>query len=197
MNARRPSALAPAALLGLALAACHPSDVDPMKAQQKQKAYRANDFFDDGRGMRTPPAGTVAREAIIDPALRDGELNGQPLATIPLPVDLALLTLGRKRYDISCAVCHGVLGDGKSVMADKFSLRLPPSLLDARLRGRPPGNLFKVVTQGYGVMPSYAAEIPVRERWAVVAYLKALQRSAETTLADAPPEARRELEAAP
>lgn len=94
---------------------------------------------------------------------------------IPIPVTKDLLLLGKKRFDITCATCHGILGDGVSVVARKMLLKPPPSLHD--YRDRPPGYIFDVITSGYGLMASYAWELPLTERWAVVAYVKALQLS--------------------
>ncbi len=170
--------------LGLLLvAACHPSDVDPMKIQPKYKAYQASSLFDDGRAMRPQPEGTVAREHVFDAA--------------PVKVDLDFVRLGRKRYEISCLPCHGQRGEGDGIVAGKMSLRLPPSLVTPSVRAMPDGRLFQVVSEGYGLMPPYASEIPVRERWAAVAYVRALQLSQYARLDQAPPDERRRLEAMP
>ena len=184
----------------LSMAACHPSDLDPMEIQPKFAPYRESDFFDDGRAMRVPPPGTIPRERIIgNPALTEGIVGGQAAARIPLPVTAELLRLGQRRFEITCATCHGVLGDGDSEVARKMSLRPPPSL--AAYADQPPGVLFRVISTGYGLMPAYGVEIPAPERWAVVAYVRALARSQRVPLDQAPPAVRQQLmqeqEAAP
>lgn len=177
--------LVPALLL---LTGC-PS-LDPMWRQPKQKAYEAGP---SGAGMAVPPAGTVPYGALVEPAVATGLApDGTPLRTTPLPVTAALLATGRKKFDIHCAVCHGVLGDGQSQIALNMSLRKPPSLHDFRDVGD--GFIYQVVTNGFGLMPSYASELDVEERWAVVAYVRALQLSQAASLDQVPSEARGRLE---
>jgi mono/diheme cytochrome c family protein len=106
-----------------------------------------------------------------------------------------LLDLGRKRYDITCGTCHGVLGDGDSIVARQMSLRPPPSL--HRYIEKPAGYIYEVATKGFGMMASYAAELTVEERWAVVAYIRALQLSQNTPAADLPADVRQRLESMP
>jgi mono/diheme cytochrome c family protein len=115
--------------------------------------------------------------------------------TIPLPLTRKLLETGRKRFDITCGTCHGPLGDGESIVARQMSLRPPPSLF--KYIDRPSGYFYEVITKGFGMMASYAAELTVEERWAIVAYIRALQLSQTTPAAELPPEARREIEALP
>jgi mono/diheme cytochrome c family protein len=176
--------------------------INPMAARQNKVGnYSASEFYQDGIAMREPPKGTVPRERIVlNAPLTTGKIQGTTgetyLATFPLKVDRPLLALGKKRYDITCGTCHGPVGDGDSIVGRQMSLRPPPSLhlyLD-----RPPGYIYEVITKGFGMMASYAGELPVRERWAVVAYVRALQLSQATPLDKAPPEARAHLqEAAP
>jgi mono/diheme cytochrome c family protein len=181
------SARASTALLALALAACHPSDVDPMKTQDKILPYRVTAAFADHAGMRIPPDGTVPRERVLDPGPGfGGDAQGQPLKIIPVPVDLVLLERGRTVYEGTCAACHGVLGDGNSEVASKMSLIKPTSLHANRVLALPPGELYRVIINGYGLMNSYAEQISVRDRWAVVAYVQALQLSQDARLADLP-----------
>ncbi|HYQ81273.1 MAG TPA: cytochrome c [Anaeromyxobacteraceae bacterium] len=184
----RPAALAAAALL------CAGCDVlDPMMEQDKVRTYRPSDFYDDGIAMRGPPAGTVAVGSALPPEVRTGLApDGKPLQRIPVPLTPELLQTGRKRFDIICATCHGLVGDGKSLVARNMSLRPPPSLHD--YAARPDGYLYQVVSQGFGLMPAYSAELTVEERWAVVAYLRALQLSQRSRLEEAPPEVRARLE---
>ncbi len=171
-------------VVGLAtLTGCEvPSDfLQRMEVQPKYEYYESTDFFADGRAMRPPPEGTVPRERPVgNPGLSTGRANGQLVSAIPVEVDRALLTLGQKKYNIVCAQCHGVLGDGQSIVAENMALRLPPSLLE--LSGRPAGHFYAAITEGYGVMPSFSGELDTRERWAVVAYVRALQAARNTRL---------------
>ena len=166
--------------------------------------YGGSEFHSDGIGMREPPKGTVPRERIVlNPGLTTGKVMGANgtetyVTAFPLKVDRPLLALGRKRFDITCGTCHGPVGDGDSIVARQMSLRPPPSL--HLYADKPVGYLYEVITHGFGMMASYAGELPVRERWAVVAYVRALQLSQATPLDQAPPEAKAKLdepEAAP
>jgi len=195
-------------LLGLGAAACDENILDPMADRQpKANRYKESDFWSDGLSMRAPPEGTVPRERITQNALlttgrmADGPVqpNGEPLpryaATVPLRTTRELLELGRKRFDITCATCHGPLGDGDSIVARQMSLRPPPSL--HKYNDRAPGYIYEVITKGFGLMASYAAELTVEERWAVVAYVRALQVSQSVRVDRLPPEERTRLEALP
>lgn len=169
---------------------------DPMERQPKFKPFSANALYDDGRAMRVPPAGTVPRERLIGPEIAQGkDRDGHGLTVIPIPVNSELMSLGRKKFDIHCAVCHGLLGDGVSPVAAKMSLRPPPSLL--LLHNDSVGHFFEVISQGYGLMPSYAAELDAQDRWAVVLYLRALRRSQAVAFADAPAEIQKQLREEP
>jgi mono/diheme cytochrome c family protein len=175
----------------LVLTAC--PRLDPMQRQQKFEAYEANGFFADGLAMRQPPAGTVPFRKPLEAGLAQGlGPDGKPVATAPVPVDAALLARGRTRFDVHCAVCHGVLGDGESQVALNMNLRRPPSLHD--YRQVTDGYLYQVVTHGFGLMPGYAAELTVQDRWAVVAYVRALQLSQNAPVELLPPEERARLE---
>jgi mono/diheme cytochrome c family protein len=175
----------------LALAGC--PRLDPMQRQQKAKAYQSSDRFADGLAMRHPPAGTVPHGPLLDPAVETGRgPDGRPLRLLPVAVDGKLLARGRQRFDVICATCHGVLGDGESQVAMNMSLRRPPSL--HQFRELPDGYIFQVISQGFGLMPSYAAQLTVQDRWAVVAYLRALQLSQHATLDEVPPDARERLD---
>ena len=98
----------------------------------------------------------------------------------PFPVDDAVMARGRERYDIFCSPCHGRTGDGDGMVVQR-GYRRPPSFHIDRLRQAPPGHFFDVITNGFGAMPDYAAQIPVRDRWAIVAYIRALQLSQHAT----------------
>jgi mono/diheme cytochrome c family protein len=200
MNLARPLS---ALLLGGAVissAGCIDEDlINPMAGrQEKVLNYAPSEFYADGLAMREPPQGTVPRERIVLNAALSAGKTGEPgheiyVPTIPLKVDRPLVALGKKRFDITCGTCHGPLGDGDSIVAHQMSLRPPPSL--HKYADRPPGYIFEVITHGFGMMASYAGELTVRERWAVVAYVRALQISQATPLDKAPPEARAKLTA--
>jgi hypothetical protein len=175
--------------------------------QPKANRYRESKFYENGLTMQAPPAGTVPRERItLNARLTTGrevdgpiQSNGEPMpmyvTTIPMPVTRKLLDVGRKRYDITCATCHGTLGDGDSIVARNMALRPPPSL--HRYTNRPAGYIYEVATKGFGMMASYAAELTVEERWAVVAYIRALQLSQSAPAAGLPADVRAKLEALP
>lgn len=171
--------LIPAA--GLALAGCNvPSEfLQRMEEQAKYEYYETSEFWADGKAMRTPPEGTIPRERLVgSPGLTTGRVNGELVSTIPIELNRQVLEVGQKQYNIVCAQCHGVLGDGNSVVAENMALRLPPNLLE--LSGKPDGHFFVAATEGYGMMPSFAGELNIQERWAVVAYVRALQRARST-----------------
>jgi mono/diheme cytochrome c family protein len=152
-------------------------DFERMREQPRYDPYESSAFFGDGRVMQRPPVGTVSREQIVSqPMLAEGTSNGAPATTVPLPVTPQLLVLGRTRFGIFCAVCHGERADGVSIVASNMHNPAPPSLLTARAREMAPGSVYRIIRYGVGRMPSYAAELSVLERWAVVAYLGALQR---------------------
>ena len=208
MTSRTFTMLGLAALL--ATSACDENVLDQMAdSQPKANRYKESHFYEDGLSMRAPPEGTVPRERItLNPRLTtghevDGPLqpNAEPLpnyvATVPLPVSRKLLELGRKRFDITCATCHGPLGDGISIVATQMSLRPPPSLLQAKYVSKPAGYVYEVISKGFGLMASYAAELTVEERWAVVAYLRALQLSQATPVGALPAEVRQQLDGLP
>ena len=162
-----------------------------MDNQPKYKAQSQSEFFEDGATMRTPVAGTVARDELRDDvALNTGkDENGNLLETGPLTVDLPLLERGHQRYDIYCSPCHSRLGDGKGIMLTRGYVP-PPTFHSERLREMPNGQVFDVITNGVRNMPSYRHQIPVKDRWAIVAYLRVLQRSQNATLEDVPVEIR-------
>jgi hypothetical protein len=196
------------ALVSVAASACDENILDPMAdSQPRANRYKESKFFSNGLSMHAPPEGTVPRERItLNAPLTTGrdpdgpiQTNGEPLpryvVTIPVPMTRKLLDTGRKRYDITCGTCHGPLGDGESIVARQMSLRPPPSL--HRYVDRPAGYIYEVITKGFGMMASYAAELTIEERWAVVAYIRALQLSQNTPAADLPPDVRQRLESLP
>ncbi|HEX9760915.1 MAG TPA: cytochrome c [Candidatus Acidoferrales bacterium] len=187
-GALRASALAFAALL--LLAGCRQEMYD----QPRTKPHRPSDFFADGRSDRQPVAGAIARGQLRDdPHLFTGKVGGQLVSTFPFPVTREVLERGRERFNIYCAPCHDRLGNGNGMVVRR-GFRPPPSLHEDRLRDAPVGHHFDVISNGLGSMPDYAAQIPVRDRWAIVAYLRALQLSQRATVADVPPAALQELQ---
>ena len=164
-----------------------------MQVQPRYEAYRESKFFEDESAMRTPPRGTEPYATTPeDAAVTDGVVAGHELTTIPLSVTMQLLDRGRTQFDIVCAACHGVAGDGNSIPAHYMG-RKPPSLAEARVRALPSGRIYEIIRDGYGLMPSYATHFDARDRWAVVAYVRALQRSRHAVLAHLPDELAAEL----
>ena len=177
---------------GLAVAGCRRD----MQDQPKYRALRPSTFFTDGRSERPAIAGTVAREQLVpDRVVATGQRDGEPVAQIPLPLTAALVARGRERYDIYCSPCHDRAGTGGGMIVQR-GYRRPPSFHIDRLRQAPAGYFFDVMTRGFGVMPSYAVQVPVADRWAIVAYVRALQLSQNAPLGDVPPAERAALEGA-
>jgi mono/diheme cytochrome c family protein len=169
-----------------------------MQRQPKYLPYQASRFFADGRAMRTPPSGTVSREAWSMGQRYPHGVNPDMsfVEHVPIEVDLATLELGRKNFDIVCAACHGLAGDGQSIVATKMSMAPPPSFHSPKLRNKSDGYFYMVIDQGYGVMPAFGWRLNPRENWAVVAYIRALQYSQFAPLAEAPPDVRAQLQEA-
>jgi mono/diheme cytochrome c family protein len=145
--------------------------------------------------MQQPPDGTLPVDAIAgQPLLSTGIADGRFVARIPVLVDRPMVEAGHARFDTFCAPCHGVLGDGVSVVAEKMAARKPPDLTRGRFRELPPGEVFATIRQGYGLMPSYAVQLSVQESWGVAAYVRALQIARGTPIAQLSPDERRVLE---
>jgi mono/diheme cytochrome c family protein len=190
-----PGALRRAALAALPVFLAGCPSLDPMWRQPKDQAYQASATQPGGLAMRTPPPGTVPFRSLAEPSLATGRApDGQYLRTTPVVLDAKTLAQGRKAFDIHCAVCHGVLGDGESQLALVMSLRKPPSLHQPLYRDATDGYLFEVVTRGFGLMPGYAQELTDADRWAVVGYVRALQISQSAGLDQAPGPERARLE---
>jgi mono/diheme cytochrome c family protein len=177
-------------LLPLLLLACR----QDMHDQPKYKSLRASAFFADGRTSRPRVDGTVARgELENDPARRFGKLDGEYIKVSPLPITKELLLRGRERYNIYCSVCHDRVGRGNGMIVQR-GYRRPPSFHDERLREAADGYFFDVITNGFRVMPSYAREVRVRDRWAITAYIRALQLSQAAQLTQLAESERAQLE---
>jgi mono/diheme cytochrome c family protein len=165
-----------------------------MHDQPRHGPLSESAFFADGRSARTPVEGTVARGQLRDDELLyTGTVEGAPATVFPFPVTEAVMARGRERYDIYCSPCHARTGAGDGMVVLR-GYRQPPTLHDDRLREAPPGHFFDVMTNGFGAMPDYAAQIPAADRWAIVAYIRALQLSTHATLADVPADRREALE---
>lgn len=173
-------------------------DFERMVRQEKCLLWDACEPFGDGRTARHPPEGTVSRDRVTGrPEYTEGVADGRYLTEIPIPLTTAFVQRGRQRFETFCAPCHGILGDGRSRVATKMTLRPPPSLVGAEARAFPPGRVYQVITHGYGLMPRYADELPiVEDRWAVVAYVEALQASRGVDVRALPPELRARAEEA-
>lgn len=145
-----------------------------MMEQQKIKPQQKSEFFPDGFGMRNPVSGTVARGELPYQFKGNPEFAGQSLLN-PLNFSKENLELGKKKYDIYCSPCHGYFGNGDSRLRGQFPN--PPSLHSEKVRNWKDGNIFHVITDGQNIMPSYASQLTREERWAVVLYVRALQRA--------------------
>jgi cytochrome c553 len=179
-----------AAVLALAVA---PGCRQDMHDQPKYQPLEASTFFDDGRASRPRVPGTIARGRLDDDALYvTGKIDTGLSDVFPAPVTRAMLERGHQRFDIYCAVCHDRAGTGRGMIVLR-GYKQPTSLHDERLRTSPPGYFFDVMTNGFGVMPSYAAQVPIDDRWAIAAYIRALQLSQHASLAEDPDDQREAL----
>lgn len=161
-----------------------------MGNQPKNKPLSPSDFFADGRSERMPVDNTVSRDALDNDELAIPKESNN----FPVPVNQALLDRGEERYKIYCSPCHGLQGDGNGMVAMR-GMKHPPSYHDDRLRQSPNGYFYDVITNGFGQMYSYSAQIPPRDRWAIVAYVRALQLSRNVRGADVTPEMREKMNA--
>jgi hypothetical protein len=169
-------------VLLLAAAGCR----QDMHDQPKYKPLQSSRFFADGRASRPLLPGTVARGHLDDDEhLHSGKAGDAFVDSFPFSVTAGMLERGRERYDIFCSPCHDRVGSGGGMIVLR-GYRRPTSLHDPRLREARVGYLFDVVSNGFGVMPSYAQQVPVRDRWAIVAYVRALQLSQHASSADVP-----------
>lgn len=213
-----PSRFAFPTLFVLLLAGCDRLD---MYDQPRYEPLEESSFFGDGLSARPPVEGTIARGNLRDDEpFYTGKEAGKPVSRIPeaayratyvrdgrrfaasfdetdpAALRLALLERGRQRFDIYCSVCHGRTGDGNGMIVRR-GFRKPPSYHVDRLRNAPAGHFYDVVTNGFGAMSSYASRIDPADRWAIVAYVRALQLSQNAGLDDIPPEQRAALPSLP
>jgi mono/diheme cytochrome c family protein len=158
-----------------------------MQVQPKQSPFVRSDFFPDQRSERPLVEGTVAREQLHENSyLYTGKIGATFGDYMPFPVTKAALERGQQRYDIYCSPCHSLVGDGKGFVPSRGFSRMPPSYHTPELEKAPLGQLFDVITNGFGVMPDYRSQIPPDDRWKIVAYVRALQLSQNATKADVP-----------
>ncbi len=161
-----------------------------MADQPKARPLAPSTFFGDGRSERPLIENTVARGSLADDELFVPKESN----AFPLPISLELLQRGEDRYKIFCAPCHGLQGDGNGMIAMR-GMKHPPTYHQDRLQQVPNGYLYDVVTNGFGAMLGYSAQIPPRDRWAAIAYLRALQLSRNAPVSELPPDLRQKLNA--
>jgi hypothetical protein len=180
-------------LIGLCLAGCQ----QEMANEPRYKPLAASTFFADGRASRDLVPGAVARghEPQAGP-LYTGRVGAEEATDLPLPLTPELLARGRERYNIYCTPCHDRVGTGHGMIVQR-GYPHPPSFHIPRLRQAPIGHFFVVMSDGFGSMPEYAPLIPWQDRWAIAAYIRALQLSQYAPAAALPAETRQQLEAMP
>ncbi len=157
-----------------------------MHVQPRYNPLARSDFFDDHRSARPLVEGTIARGELRDDLyFYTGKLGNNPGDYMPFAITKEDLERGRTRFNIYCSPCHSRLGDGNGYVPTRGFSRKPPSFHIERLEKAPVGYIFNVMTEGFGIMPDYASQIPPRDRWCIVAYIRALQLSQHATAADA------------
>jgi mono/diheme cytochrome c family protein len=175
------------------LAACRQQMAD----QPRYEPLVRSTFFGDERSARPLVEGTVARGQLrTDEQLYEGKQGGKLVDRFPFAVTFAVLSRGRERYDIFCSPCHDRVGTGQGMIVRR-GYRAPPSMHIERLRQAPAGYFFDVISNGFGVMPDYSQPIRPEDRWAIAAYIRALQLSQHATVADVPADQRQQLERKP
>jgi len=184
-NARR-FAMACAAASFILFAGC--SLKQDMAQQPKNRPLSPSDFFTDGRSARPLVENTVARGSVLEDELAVSKDSN----VFPLPLNLELLERGEDRYKIFCTPCHGLQGDGNGMVAMR-GMKHPPSYHQDRLRQVPNGYVYDVITNGFGAMLGYSAQLAPRDRWAIVAYVRALQLSRNAKISDLPPDVREKV----
>ncbi len=166
-----------------------------MFQQPYSKPLAPSDFFQDNHMASRPVVQhTVARGHLdADEAFFTGKIGTNLVSSFPMPITRELLERGRERFDIYCSPCHGRTGEGNGMIVQR-GFPPPPSYHIDRLRQAPVGHFFDVITQGYGIMYSYAARVEPADRWAIAAYIRALQKSRDATIEQVPPQQRAQLE---
>ncbi|HYG78432.1 MAG TPA: cytochrome c [Planctomycetota bacterium] len=172
----------------LLLAGC-----DEMRDRGRIKPLEPSTFFENGQSARPLVEGTIARGHLPDLKLSGAGHHG--VTEFPMPLTRELLERGRTQYSINCTPCHGIDGYGRGMIVLR-GLSAPPSFHEPRLRAAPVGHYFNVITNGYGAMYPYGYKISPEERWAVIAYIRALQLSQNAPLDAAPPDEQKKLQEA-
>jgi len=168
-----------------------------MSNQPKYDPLEPSDFFADGMSARPRIPGTVARgELPLEGFLVTGKINNADGDGFPFAVTTQVMNRGQERFNIYCSPCHGRRGDGNGMIPSR-GLRHPPSFHTEALRMAKTGHFFDVMTNGFGAMPPYNVQVPVNDRWAIIAYIRALQLSQNGTINDLPPAQRAQLGGAP
>jgi mono/diheme cytochrome c family protein len=176
--------------VSLAVAGCR----QDMHDTPRYEPLEASTFFANGQASRLLVANTVARGMLReDTHLNEGKVDGQLATTFPMPVTAEVMARGRERFNVFCTPCHGPTGSGNGMVVQR-GFRAPPSYHEDRLRNAPVGYFFDVMTNGFGAMNDYASQVPVADRWAIAAYIRALQLSQRATVDDVPANRRAELD---
>jgi mono/diheme cytochrome c family protein len=178
------------AVAAIALAGCR----QDMHDAPRYTALQASTFFADGKSARPLVANTVARGQLReDEFFYRGRIDGRLAEVFPMPVTAAVMARGQERFNVYCSPCHGRTGAGDGMIVQR-GFRAPPSLHEERLRTSPPGYFFDVMTNGFGAMSDYSAQVPAADRWAIAAYVRALQFSQRATVDDVPLDRRPDLD---
>ena len=186
---------APAAVaaVSLALAGCR----QDMHDAPRYEPLEATTFFANGQSERQPVVNTIARGQLReDRHLDEGIVDGKPAETFPMPITEEVMRRGQERFNVFCAPCHGRTGEGNGMIVQR-GFRQPPSYHEDRLRNAPVGYFFDVMSHGFGAMQDYASQVPVADRWAIAAYIRALQLSQRATVDDVPVDRRADLDRTP
>jgi mono/diheme cytochrome c family protein len=203
MKNHRSSARAGSLAAALGALAILPACRQDMNDQPRHEPLEASSFFNDGAASRKPIPGTVPRQG-SDQVLASGVAEssggtsekGGFITVSPIPVTRELLLRGKERFGIYCSPCHGMLGDGRGMIVQR-GFKQPQSFHSPRLRAQPVGYYVDVITNGFGVMPSYAPQVPPKDRWAIAAYIGALQLSQYARTADLSQDDLARIESAP
>lgn len=186
----RSSARAVVAAACLALVGCR----QDMHDAPSYDPLQGTAFFSNGAASRTLVENTVARGQLrTDEHLYTGKVNGQAATEFPMPITDEVMARGQERFNVYCSPCHGRTGQGDGMIVQR-GFRAPPSYHEERLRNAPVGYFFDVMTNGFGAMQDYSAQVTVNDRWAIAAYIRALQLSRHATVADVPADRRGDLD---
>jgi mono/diheme cytochrome c family protein len=176
--------------VALAVAGCR----QDMHDAPRYEPLEASTFFANGQASRMLVANTVARGTLReDTHLNEAKVDGQLATTFPMPVTADVMARGQERFNVFCSPCHGRTGSGNGMVVQR-GFRAPPSYHEDRLRNAPVGYFFDVMTNGFGAMQDYSSQVPVADRWAIAAYIRALQLSQRATVADVPASRRADLD---